>query len=211
MLEAETLHGPLRAKGWTWLLLGMLRAPRGPLPMSQGGLGGDCPHCPCTPCLDLHHGAIPAPGAEPTDVLQEQLLSSRGADSAAASTLWCTTCPLAPADVVTAPTRHRQGDRAVQRGKPSHPAPLEPAVLATAKQMWIRTAPNPAFTGTQPFCLFSILKAELITIFVSILISHVHIKAQLMFSLTSQAAVWMPKISKLSWRETRIKEKKQLR
>lgn len=31
-----------------------------------------------------------------------------------------------------------------------------------------------------------------------------------MFSLTSQAAVWMPKISKLSWRETRIKEKSNL-
>lgn len=83
-------------------------------------------------------------------------------------------------------------------------------MLDTAKQMWIRTAPNPAFTGTQPLCLFSILKVELITIFVSILISHVHIKARLMFSLTSQAAVWMPKISKLSWRETRIKEKNNL-
>lgn len=95
---------------------------------------------------------------------------------------------------------------------PSSPgaALLEPAVLDTVKQMWIRTAPNLAFTGTQPFRLFSILKAELITIFVSILISHVHIKAQLMFSLTSQAAVRMPKISKLSWRETRIKEKNNL-
>lgn len=66
------------------------------------------------------------------------------------------------------------------------------------------------FTGTQPFCLFSILKAELMTIFISILISHVHIKSLLMFSLTSQAAVTMPKISKLSWSETRIKEKNNL-
>lgn len=114
-----------------------------------------------------------------------------------------------PTDVVTAPTQHHQGDRIVQRGRLSHPA-LGLAVLATVTQRWIRSAPNPAFTGTQPFCLFSILKAELITIFVSILISHVHIKAQLMFSLTSQAAVWMPKISKLSWRETRIEEKNNL-
>lgn len=69
---------------------------------------------------------------------------------------------------------------------------------------------TPSFTGTQPFCLFGILKAELITIFVSILISHVRIKSLLMFSLTSQAAVTMPKISKLSWSETRIKEKNNL-
>lgn len=145
--------GPLRAKGWTWLLLGMLRAPRGPLPVSQGGLRGDCPHCPHTPCLDLHHGAIPAPGAlsagaEPTDVLQEQLLSLWGAGSAAAPSLQCKTCPLAPADVVTAPTQHHQGDRTTQRGKLSHPAPETPpwpSMLATAKQMWIRTAPKPAF------------------------------------------------------------------
>lgn len=142
------------------------------------------------------------------------LLSSQDPDRAAAPSLLLKTCPLLPADVVPAPAQHHRGGRAVQRGEISHPAPgaapLEPAVLDTAKQMWIRTAPNPAFTGTQPLCLFSILKAELITIFVSILISHVHIKAQLMFSLTSQAAVWMPKISKLSWRETRIKEKNNL-
>lgn len=150
---------------------------------------------------------------EPNPLMRSRssLLSSRGAGSAAAPSLLEKTCPSAPADVVTAPPRHHRGDRTVQRGKLSHPAPPEPAVLATVKQMWIRTAPNPAFTGTRPFCLFSILKAELITIFVSILISHVHIKVRLMFSLTSQAAVWMPKISKLSWRETRIKEKKQLR
>lgn len=142
---------------------------------------------------------------------RSSLLSSHSADSAAAPSLQWKTCPLPPAGVVTAPACHPQGDRAMQRGQLPHPAPgaapLEPAALATVKQIWIRTAPNPAFTGTQPFCLFSIPKAQLITIFVSILISHVHIKAQLMFSLTSQAAVWMPKISKLSWRETRIKEK----
>lgn len=119
-------------------------------------------------------------------------------------------CSLPPADVVIAPAWHPQGDRAVQRGQFPPPAPgqapLEPAVLATVTDV-DQTCSKPAFAGTQPFCLFSILKAQLITIFVSILISHVHIKAQLMFSLTSQAAVWMPKISKLSWRETRIKEK----
>lgn len=66
---------------------------------------------------------------------------------------------------------------------------------------------TPSFTGTQPFRLFSILKAELITIFASILISHIHIKWLLMFSLTSQAAVRVPKISKLSRSETGIKGK----
>lgn len=71
----------------------------------------------------------------------------------------------------------------------------------------VQTPPVP---GTQPFCLFSILKAELITIFVSILVSHVHIKALLMVSLTSQAAVRMPKLSKLSWSETRMKLKTSL-
>lgn len=58
--------------------------------------------------------------------------------------------------------------------------------------------------------MFSILKAELITIFVAILISHVRIKPLLTFSLTSRAAVTMPKISKLSWSETRTKEKNNL-
>lgn len=64
----------------------------------------------------------------------------------------------------------------------------------------------PSFAGARPFCLVSILAAELITILVSLLISHVRIKSLLMFSLTSQAAVRMPKISKLSWSEARIKE-----
>lgn len=64
----------------------------------------------------------------------------------------------------------------------------------------------PSLAGARPFCLVSILAAELITILVSLLISHVRIKSLLMFSLTSQAAVRMPKISKLSWSEARIKE-----
>lgn len=100
----------------------------------------------------------------------------------------------------------RGGNSPIQPQKFPHGHPCWPLLNRCGSEL-LQSLP---LTGTQPFCLFSILKAELITIFVSILISHVHIKAQLMFSLTSQAAVWMPKISKLSWRETRIKEKSNL-